>query len=312
MEVTVGRHHEKRWGVLLCCMVTRAIHIEVAHSLTSDETLLALSRFIDARRKPHTIFSDNGSNFHGAIKEMTKAISNEDYRKIMDENGLQEIRWSFIPPAAAHMGGAWERLIQSVKKVIKNILHEKYPRDTILLTILKGAENVVNSRPLTYTSSDCDDPDALTPNHFLKYGVDLGPSLPADVDEENKLFRIKWKEAQVLINRFWARWTNEFLPKLLQRSKWTDQVEPLEVGDLVFIVDEQLPRNCWIKAVVTSTRSAKDGHVRDVEVTIRNFKTKKKTTYRRPVTKLCPLGLRIGKSSVMAPNLGVGNVEKPR
>ncbi|CAL8128201.1 unnamed protein product [Orchesella dallaii] len=310
IEVTVGRRHEKRWGVLLCCMVTRAIHLEVAHALSTDETLLALSRFVDAKRRPHTIFSDNGTNFHGAIKELERAVSTENYKKIMEETGMEKIRWSFIPPAAAHMGGAWERLIQAVKKVLKNALHEKYPRDTVLLTAMKAAENIVNSRPMTYLSADAEDPGALTPNHFIKGEVDVGPSIPSEVENRASYFRQKWKEAQALANGIWERWTKEYLPTLLRREKWTDQVEPIDVGDIVLIVDDQLPRNCWVKAVVTATFPGKDGHVRAVEVTTRNFETKKKTTLKRPVTKLCPLGLKIGKSALMTANLGAGNVGK--
>jgi len=291
-------------------MVTRAIHFEIAHGLSTDENIMALSRFVDSRRRPHTIYSDNGTNFHGATKELERAIGDESYRKTMHELGLEEIKWSFIPPAAAHMGGAWERLIQAVKKILKNVLHEKYPRDPVLMTAFRAAENIVNSRPLTYVSSDVDDPDPLTPNHFVKGGVDLGPSIPSDVGTRAELFREKWKQAQALANHFWDRWTKEYLPTLLRRDKWTEQVEPLDVGDIVLLVDDQAPRNVWVKAVVTATHPAKDGQVRDVEVTVRNFSTKKKTTYRRPVTKLCPLGLRMSKSDVMTSNLGAGNVKK--
>ena len=45
MDVRVGRRTEKRYGVLFTCMVTRAIHIELANSLTTDSCIMAIRRF---------------------------------------------------------------------------------------------------------------------------------------------------------------------------------------------------------------------------------------------------------------------------
>ena len=45
ISVKIGRRVEKRWGALFTCMTTRAIHIELAHSLTTDSAIMALQRF---------------------------------------------------------------------------------------------------------------------------------------------------------------------------------------------------------------------------------------------------------------------------
>ncbi|UYV69947.1 hypothetical protein LAZ67_7001295 [Cordylochernes scorpioides] len=61
--VTVGRRHEKRWVIIFTYLVTRAIHLEVVHALNTDKFMMRLSRFIDTRGRPDTIYSDNGTNF---------------------------------------------------------------------------------------------------------------------------------------------------------------------------------------------------------------------------------------------------------
>ncbi|KXJ70546.1 hypothetical protein RP20_CCG022873 [Aedes albopictus] len=75
--------------------------------------------------------------------------------------------WRFNPPASPHMGGCWERLIQSVKKVLTAIKPQRVPTEEVLRSYLIQVENIVNSRPLTHVPVDnCSSP-ALTPNHFL-------------------------------------------------------------------------------------------------------------------------------------------------
>jgi hypothetical protein len=55
---------------IFVCFVTKAVHIEVVTSLTTEAFLAALRRFIARRGKPKTIFSDNGTNFQGASNQL--------------------------------------------------------------------------------------------------------------------------------------------------------------------------------------------------------------------------------------------------
>ncbi|CAL8137644.1 unnamed protein product [Orchesella dallaii] len=292
LEVTVGRRHEKRWGALFCCMVTRAVHLEVAHSLSTDEMMMVLSRFVDARGRPRLIVSDNGTNFVGAASQMKKEMEKVNFEVILGCSKFYTIEWRFNPPGSPHMGGVWERLVQTVKKCLFSILNEKYPRDSTLLTVLKAVENIVNSRPLTYVSDDPTDPHPLTANDLLRGGTDSGPAILAEVEGNDEYLRFQWRRAQLFADRFWTRWTSEYLPKLIKREKWHQPAEPLQVGDLVFMVDDNLPRNVWLRGYISATFPGKDGQVRVVEVTTSD-KNGKKAKYRRSAVKVCPLGLRM-------------------
>ena len=66
MNVKFRRGSTKRYGCIFTCLVTRAVHIEVAHSMDSDAFLMALHRFMARRGKPQKVFSDNGTNFVAA------------------------------------------------------------------------------------------------------------------------------------------------------------------------------------------------------------------------------------------------------
>lgn len=66
IEVKVLRRTVKRYGVLFTCLKTRAVHLEVAHSLSTDSMIMALERFVSRRGEPMEMWSDNGTNFKGA------------------------------------------------------------------------------------------------------------------------------------------------------------------------------------------------------------------------------------------------------
>ena len=65
------------------------------------------------------------------------------------------------------MGGAWERLIKSVKTSLAVIFKEQATTEEILYTLLCEIEHCVNSRPLTHVSVNPNDSESITPNHFL-------------------------------------------------------------------------------------------------------------------------------------------------
>ncbi|VDK58749.1 unnamed protein product, partial [Anisakis simplex] len=54
---------EKRWISLFTCSATRAIHLKPAESLSAEEFLHCLRRFVTRSGTPECIISDNATNF---------------------------------------------------------------------------------------------------------------------------------------------------------------------------------------------------------------------------------------------------------
>ncbi|XP_062557946.1 uncharacterized protein LOC134222813 [Armigeres subalbatus] len=121
IEVALGRRVEKRWGMLITCLTIRAIHIEVVHTLSTDSCIMGLRNFVARRGTPKTIYSDHGTCFIGASRELLEAATTINQDEIMKEFSSTEISWKFIPPASPHMGGSWERLIGTVKRNLMEI-----------------------------------------------------------------------------------------------------------------------------------------------------------------------------------------------
>ena len=76
IEVTVLRRLVKHWCCLFTCLVTRAVHIEVVIGLDTDACMMAITRFMARRGRPHKIISDNFTNFVGAAQEFKSASVN--------------------------------------------------------------------------------------------------------------------------------------------------------------------------------------------------------------------------------------------
>lgn len=264
-SVTINRHKEKRYGCLFTCLTVRAVHIEVAHSLTTSSCILSIRNFMARRGVPQEFYSDNGTNFVGAERELREALLDVDKDELVKAFTTTVTKWKFNPPASPHMGGAWERLVRSVKTVLYKIMPSRPPSDELLLSMMLEVENIINSRPLAYVPIDAETAEALTPNHFL-VGSSSGLKPMSACSDSGVVLRQSWLTSQQYANIFWRKWLREYLPTLTCRTKWHDRPRPLSPGDLVIIVDPSLPRNVWQRGKVLETRLASDGQVRSAKV----------------------------------------------
>ena len=166
-----GRSEYKRYGCLFTCMTVRAVHLEVTQSMDTSSFINALQRFMSRRGKPKEIWCDNGTNLVGAERELRTSLQEWNQQHIHDHLLQHQIVWHFNPPRASHMGGVWERMIRTVRKVLNPLLKEQVLDDEGLVTLLCMVESIVNSRPLTPVSDDPCDSSALTPNGILIPGI---------------------------------------------------------------------------------------------------------------------------------------------
>ena len=167
-EIQVGRRmRQKRYGVVFTCLTVRAIHIEIAASLSTDSTVMALRRFMSRPGvHPSHIYTDNGTNFRGSCREIKEAIQALDQNQLHQEFNAKPVNWHFNPPASPNMGGASERLIRSIKTGLEVALKTRHPNMEVFETAMTEVEYIVNSRPLTEVSVDPNDFKSLTPNDF--------------------------------------------------------------------------------------------------------------------------------------------------
>ena len=280
LYVQQGRSHVKRYGCVFTCLTTRAIHIEITSTLDTDSFINALRRFISLRGNPSSVYSDNGSNFRAGEQELRTAIEDWNQRAICEFLRLKNISWKFNPPYASHMGGVWERVIRSIRKILTALLGQQLVNEEMLRTLMAEVQGILNSRPLTPVSSDPKDLEPLTPNHLLL--LRANPNLPPGVfTKEDTHCKRRWRQVQYMSDIFWKRWLKEYLPTLQLRQKWCNPRCCFVVNDLVLVMDGNVHRGKWPLARVVQVHRGTDGYVRSAEVRTAT------STLVIPISKLC-------------------------
>ncbi|KYN34998.1 hypothetical protein ALC56_10673 [Trachymyrmex septentrionalis] len=115
--LTPGRGHksQKVYIALFVCLTTKVLHLELVN--VSTTFIATYQRFVCHRGLPTSMYSDNGTTFHGADRELSnahaKTIRDTNFRNQLTIDGTA---WHFSPPASPHFDGLW-KAIKNVKSV---------------------------------------------------------------------------------------------------------------------------------------------------------------------------------------------------
>jgi hypothetical protein len=274
----------KAYVCLFVSLTVKAVHLELVSDLTTEAFIATLRRFIGRRGLPTLIWSDHGTNFIGAdrdIKDIYKFIEDRNNQGVIsDFCGRQMIEWRFIPERAPHFGGLWESAVKSMKKHLRRITADVKFTFEEMTTILCQIEACLNSRPLITKHHVNDDiVEPLTPGHFL-IGRPL-TALPDRIEETRSIsLSHRWQLCQNVVHHFWKRWSTEYLTQLNKYTKWPHYSRNISVGDIVILRDNTLFPTHWPLARVVKIHPGKDKLVRVITV-----KTAK-GSYKRPITKV--------------------------
>ena len=260
-----GQKRVKRYAMIFTCMHTRAIHVEMAASLDTSDCLQCIVRFISRRGKPKNFYSDRGTNFIGASREMRQLVSEIDDAALQEEARRRGFNIIFNPPHSPHMGGVWESMVKSFKRAVYAIVPSRDLTDLELETVFIQAEDIVNSRPLAFLNSDPNDFNVLTPNCFLTSRLH-NQVFPDNIDTQPFDVRCRWKYVQRAARDIWKRWIREILPTIGKRGKWINDGREYQVGDSVLIMDPDLPRYKWQPGRITEVSHGRDNRVRVVKI----------------------------------------------
>jgi hypothetical protein len=167
----------------------------------------------------------------------------------------------------------YERLVQFAKKHLKVLLSDEGLDSYVFVTVLGGVESVINTRPLAYVSADSRDPEALTPFNFLCPGVVVGSTvhvIPPVPPEDGINLRISWQKSRSIVDKYWQRWSEEYIAMNQDRKKWKVSSPGLRVGRLVLLTSDDQPQDHWRLGIIDKLEMGSDEHTRQVTVRMAN------------------------------------------
>ena len=164
---------------------------------------MGIERFLARLGTPSVIWSDNGTNFVGAEKELLNCIQSWN-DQAPPELAKKGVKWKFNHPAAPHHNGSWERLVRRCKRVFYAIIGSRKLTPEVLETTFCLVEPSLNAQPITSVSASPDGFELLIPNHFL-LGRN-GTGFPSLSFQEHFDHRKQYIRAQSYANAIWSRW----------------------------------------------------------------------------------------------------------
>ena len=183
----------KAFEVIFTCLVTRAVHLDIAEGNSTTDFLATLRRRTSIRGFPQTLHSDNGTQLMMANKILKGVVKDWNMKEITNFGVSQGMRWHFNKAAdAPWYNDCCESLIRLVKQGLIRIIGDSILTFGELQTVLYEVANLMNERPIGVKPGNCIDLGTyLCPNEkILGRASTRVPSEDFDVkDDPNKRFR---------------------------------------------------------------------------------------------------------------------------
>jgi len=187
----------------------------------------------------------------------------------------------------------YERLVALVKEAFKATLGRRLMTHDEMRTFTVEVEASLNSRPLTFVSTEPDGLQPIRPVDFLNPTAELQMDRIGDVkgrvSATAKGLIQHWQAQQATMDHYWSRFSRDYLLLLREKSKWshrqgrgTINATP-SVGEVVLVEDYRRPRNFWPLGRITELE-VRSGAVRNVKVKLQTGQQ-----LMRPVNKIYPL-----------------------
>lgn len=83
------------YGVIFNCLITRAVHVDLAADYSTNKFLMVLRRFVSIRGYPSKLFSDNGPQLVAANEELTNIVKGWNQEELQQFGVMEGFKWEF-------------------------------------------------------------------------------------------------------------------------------------------------------------------------------------------------------------------------
>ena len=232
VKTTGTMRTSKVWLCLYTCSSTRAVHLDLVTDMTATTFIMSFRRLSARRGVPSVVISDNAKTFKSASRIIKRILDSPEVRKYFDQLNVQ---WKFNLERAPWWGGIFERMVRSAKRCLKKSIGRNCLFYEELLTLVIEVKAVLNSRPLTYVSSE-DVEEPLTPSHLLVgYQILTLPdlSISDDPDYSPEGLTRRMSHLSRTLQHFWNCWKKEYLLELREFHRTREDKGSMNVVKVV-------------------------------------------------------------------------------
>ena len=240
----------KSYPLLLVCMNTGSLHIQLARDMSTDTFLTQLAHFFALRGQSSYIYSDMGSNIVSAGSKLagsklppTKEPElgerpTLDWTEIKRRTSGSGIQWTHAPAQAQWRDGRSEAMVKCLKHTLghMNVNGDMYFSE--LACVLARAADTINNRPLGVRHHSKEAPDicVVTPNLLLQ-GSRTCQAAQHDGDFAKDMANLSLRLGMLeqSFEEWWNRWITAVWPSLVPYRKWKTKYRNVRVDDLVLV-----------------------------------------------------------------------------
>ena len=285
-----AKNEQKCWILLISCLVTRHLHVELVKNCSTEAFLLALRAYISIYGVYQKAFSDQGTYFIQASKALKDILRKLDFdRARIEMNQKYGNDWEFSTPEAPYKMGVIEAMVKLFKSALDKALAHTYktaPKpgyfdfENLRVVCLEMGQ-LINDRPLAIIEEDVKGIATqihVSPN-LLSKGRE-GKILPTQADfpmvksHTNYDIKTVYKTRKRLLNLFWNEYVATYRRKLKLTPKWHKQFEAqIPEGQFVFLKEKGSKPGQFVSARVVKVHKRPNGTVSNLDLVTSEHKS---------------------------------------
>ena len=285
-----AKKEQKCWVLIVSCLVTRHLHVELIKNSGTEAFLLALRAYISIYGVYQKAFSDQAPYFHQASKELKDILRKVDFKKARNEmNRKYGNDWEFSTPEAPYKMGSVESAVKLFKSALNKALSHTYrtnPKPAYfdfenLRVVCLEMGQLINDRPLAVIEEDVQGVATqihVSPN-LLSKGRE-GKILPTQANfptvKGYTEFDIKtvYKTRKRLLNLFWTEYLATYGRKLKFTPKWHQKLEAqIPEGQFLLLKEKGIKPGQFISARVVKVHKRPNGTVSNLDLVTSDHKS---------------------------------------
>lgn len=290
--IKVGGQKRKCWLLIVCCIWSRAINIEVCLTADVNDFLRAVQSHVYKYGMFELCISDLGSQITAGSNLIRNYLDDHITRDFLANYGIMNVKFNNYPKGDSSMGGIIEICVKQTKNLINKTISKGVLNLADFQLLITKVIHVINRRPIAFQENlresqrQLDFPEPITPEQLLRgyelVPLDVIPQLTCDdsdpsyrpsegVDRYQQIQDnfLKLRKANKRLREVYH---SEYLQTLFRQGvDAQDRYKPvmhskLKIGDIVLLVEENCKQVNYPMGIVTSVKENRIGEVTAAEV----------------------------------------------